>query len=217
MSASRPALEAVQALQLQSRCSLHSARLHTARRPGLCDAEALQRHHRLRVRAASASADDLPPAGCERVRLQLRKPLGLVLEMTKSGRCYIVDVLPSGSAAKDGRIVAGDELISTSALVFSRTEDYGVRGEATVGLAAPHSCAGRCGEEGDVSSPADVLRRDAGHNHSRHRDPSSACWQTAALCLYSLDAGVRARDDRYPEVRAPGQAEPLMKAAYYNQ
>ena len=41
--------------------------------------------------------------------------------------------------------------------------------------------------------------------------------QTAALCFYSLDAGVRARDDRHPEVRAPGQAEPLTKTAYYHQ
>ena len=36
-----------------------------------------------------------------------------------------MEVSPTGSAAKDGRIQAGDELISVSALVFNRTEDYG--------------------------------------------------------------------------------------------
>jgi len=31
--------------------------------------------------ATPVSAEDLPPAGCERVRLELKKPLGLVLEV----------------------------------------------------------------------------------------------------------------------------------------
>jgi hypothetical protein len=70
-------------------------------------------------------ADELPPAGCERVRLQLRKPLGLVLEANKTGSVFVVEVLPEGNAAKDGRIEAGDEVISTSAVVYDTERDYG--------------------------------------------------------------------------------------------
>lgn len=73
----------------------------------------------------TVKADDLPPAGCERVRLQLRKPLGLVLEANKSGNVFIVEVLPEGNAAKDGRVEVGDELISTSAIVYDTERDYG--------------------------------------------------------------------------------------------
>jgi len=34
-------------------------------------------------------------------------------------------VLPEGSAAKDGRITVGDELIATSAIVYTREDIYG--------------------------------------------------------------------------------------------
>ena len=71
---------------------------------------AVRRLRRVLVTHAGASddtvkADDLPPAGCERVRLQLTKPLGLVLEASKkTGSVFIVEVLPEGNAAKDGRV-----------------------------------------------------------------------------------------------------------------
>ena len=72
------------------------------------------------------SADDLTPAGCERIRLSLKKPLGIVLEQNKTSLdIFVVEVLPDGSAAKDGRIEAGDQLIATSAIVYASEEDYG--------------------------------------------------------------------------------------------
>lgn len=92
---------------------------------------AARRLRRVLVTHAGASddtvkADDLPPAGCERVRLQLTKPLGLVLEASKkTGSVFIVEVLPEGNAAKDGRVEVGDELISTSAVVYTTERDYG--------------------------------------------------------------------------------------------
>ncbi len=71
----------------------------------------LARSSRRAVRAAAApqqppaSAEDMAPAGCERVRITLRKPLGLVLESnSKTGDIFVVEVVPEGSAAKDGRI-----------------------------------------------------------------------------------------------------------------
>jgi C-terminal processing protease CtpA/Prc len=67
----------------------------------------------------------MAPAGCERIRLSLKKPLGLVLEANKAGEIYVVEVVPEGSAAKDGRIEVGDQLISTSAIVYTSEDDYG--------------------------------------------------------------------------------------------
>lgn len=72
------------------------------------------------------SADDLPPAGCARVRVALRKPLGIVLEQQRAtGRIYVVAVTPGGAADRDGRVSVGDELIATSAVVYSDSADYG--------------------------------------------------------------------------------------------
>ena len=72
------------------------------------------------------SADDLPPAGCERIRVSLKKPLGLVLEQNRATLdIFVVEVAPDGSAAKDGRIAVGDQLIATSAIVYQSEEDYG--------------------------------------------------------------------------------------------
>lgn len=77
-------------------------------------------------KAQQVSADDLTPAGCERIRVSLKKPLGLVLEQNRaSGDIFVVEVLPDCSAAKDGRIAVGDQLIATSAIVYATTEDYG--------------------------------------------------------------------------------------------
>lgn len=71
------------------------------------------------------SAEDLTPAGCERIRLSLKKPLGLVLEQNSAtGDIFVVELL-DGSAARDGRVAVGDQLIATSAIVFEREEDYG--------------------------------------------------------------------------------------------
>jgi hypothetical protein len=74
---------------------------------------------------APLSADDLAPAGCERIKVALKKPLGLVLESNKAGDIFVVEVMPDGSAAKDGRICAGDQLIATSAVVYTSEDDYG--------------------------------------------------------------------------------------------
>ena len=66
-----------------------------------------------------------PPPLCS-IRVSLKKPMGLVLEQNrKTMDIYVVEVLPEGSAAREGRIAAGDQLIATSAIVYSAEEDYG--------------------------------------------------------------------------------------------
>ncbi len=48
-----------------------------------------------------------------------------MLEPNKAGNVFIVEVLPDGAAARDGRIQVGDELIATSAVVYTTESDYG--------------------------------------------------------------------------------------------
>ena len=61
--------------------------------------------------------------------MSLQKPIGLVLEQKSTGlyrgRISVVDVRPGGAADRDGRIKVGDEVISTSAVVYTESEQYG--------------------------------------------------------------------------------------------
>lgn len=71
---------------------------------------------------------DLPPAGCSRFKVELRKPLGIVLEEDKSGNIFVAELLKDGNADKSGLLDVGDQLIATSAVVYGNNEDYqGVR------------------------------------------------------------------------------------------
>jgi S1-C subfamily serine protease len=69
------------------------------------------------------------PPGCSRYDVELRRPLGLVLEERKTGEIIVAEVQPGGHAEKLGSINTGDILISTSAYIYTRESKYG---EATV-------------------------------------------------------------------------------------
>jgi hypothetical protein len=69
------------------------------------------------------------PPGCSRYDVELRRPLGLVLEERATGDIVVAEVQASGHAEKVGSISIGDVLISTSAYIYTRESRYG---EATV-------------------------------------------------------------------------------------
>lgn len=60
--------------------------------------------------------------GVSRVRVEAKKPLGLVLE-ERWGSIFVGEVAPEGPCAEEVRV--GDELVLTSGVVFNSTEDYG--------------------------------------------------------------------------------------------
>ena len=74
---------------------------------------------------ADAEGSDTPPPGCSRYEIRIKKPLGLVLEEKKSGGIFVAEIVQDGNAAKTGLVNVGDQLISTSAMVFNGTSDYG--------------------------------------------------------------------------------------------
>ncbi|KAF8068450.1 Mpp7 [Scenedesmus sp. PABB004] len=71
--------------------------------------------------------DDQPvPPGCSRYVVELKKPLGIVLEQDKAtGVITVADVAPDGSAARTGLVAIGDQLIATSGITYGSEEDYG--------------------------------------------------------------------------------------------
>jgi predicted metalloprotease with PDZ domain len=77
------------------------------------------------------------PPGCARYTVNLSRPLGLVLE-AQGNQIVVAEVQTGGLAEREGTVKAGDILISTSGITYSRESDYGgakVRmGEARVTL-----------------------------------------------------------------------------------
>jgi hypothetical protein len=73
--------------------------------------------------ASAASADQAPP-GCSRYAVELRKPLGLVLEEDSHGSIYVAEVTEGGNADKSGLVSKGDQLIATSGYTYERETQY---------------------------------------------------------------------------------------------
>lgn len=71
-----------------------------------------------------SSANEFPPPGCTRVKVELNKPLGIVLEEAKAGNIFVAEVVGGGNAEKSGLIDVGDQLIATSAIVYGSEEYY---------------------------------------------------------------------------------------------
>eukprot|EP00252_Welwitschia_mirabilis_P028074 TRINITY_DN9966_c0_g1_i5.p1 TRINITY_DN9966_c0_g1~~TRINITY_DN9966_c0_g1_i5.p1 ORF type:complete len:205 (-),score=12.06 TRINITY_DN9966_c0_g1_i5:28-642(-) len=67
---------------------------------------------------------DLPPPGCSRVKVELSKPLGIVLEEDQSGKICVAELVKGGNAEKSGLVELGDQLIATSAVVYGNVESY---------------------------------------------------------------------------------------------
>ena len=74
--------------------------------------------------AATNSMDEFP--GCSRYSVSLSKPLGIVLEENKTtGTITVAEIVPGGSAEKDGTVGVGDILIATNGLVKTTSQTYG--------------------------------------------------------------------------------------------
>jgi predicted metalloprotease with PDZ domain len=66
-----------------------------------------------------------PPPGCSRYTVNIKKPLGLVLEQdTKTLVLRVAELSPDGAAQRAG-VGIGDQLIAVSGVVYDRTEEYG--------------------------------------------------------------------------------------------
>ncbi|BBN01704.1 hypothetical protein MPTK1_2g09630 [Marchantia polymorpha subsp. ruderalis] len=74
--------------------------------------------------ASSAEGSDLPPPGCSRVKVELSRPLGIAFEETKTGTVVVGEVISGGNAQNSGLVEVGDQLIATSAVVYSDTDEY---------------------------------------------------------------------------------------------
>jgi hypothetical protein len=64
------------------------------------------------------------PPGCSRYTVNLSRPLGLVLE-TNGSSIVVAEVQKGGLAEREGTVRAGDILISTSGITYSKESDYG--------------------------------------------------------------------------------------------
>ncbi|XP_024528233.1 uncharacterized protein LOC112345534 [Selaginella moellendorffii] len=56
--------------------------------------------------SSSSSSEDAPPPGCSRVKVELRKPLGMILEEDSAGNIFVAEVSPGGNAEKSGLVEA---------------------------------------------------------------------------------------------------------------
>ncbi|CAD7700041.1 unnamed protein product, partial [Ostreobium quekettii] len=65
------------------------------------------------------------PLGCARYQVLLSKPLGIVLEEANSSGIYVAEVVEGGNAARSGQISVGDQLISTSGVIYTTSQTYG--------------------------------------------------------------------------------------------
>lgn len=74
--------------------------------------------------------DNIPP-NCTRVSVEVKKPLGLILEEDGLGGIRVAEVIEEGNCAKTKLIQAGDKILAISAEIKTRTQDYGgVQSEA---------------------------------------------------------------------------------------
>jgi len=87
-----------------------------------------------RALALAAVPDPSGPAGPaaaaaagpgQRYTVTLKRPLGLVLEEITPGRIVVSEIIPGGNADKSGQVRVGDELVATSALVYTTRQQYG--------------------------------------------------------------------------------------------
>ena len=68
--------------------------------------------------------DNIPP-NCTRVSVEVKKPLGLILEEDGLGGIRVAEVIEEGNCAKTKLIRAGDKILAISAEIKTRTQDYG--------------------------------------------------------------------------------------------
>ncbi|KAL3677982.1 hypothetical protein R1sor_020938 [Riccia sorocarpa] len=74
--------------------------------------------------ASDAEESDLPPPGCSRVKVELKRPLGIGFAETKIGTIVVDEVIKGGNAENSGLVEVGDQLIATSAVVYSDADVY---------------------------------------------------------------------------------------------
>ncbi|GJP83072.1 hypothetical protein CLOP_g13280 [Closterium sp. NIES-67] len=74
--------------------------------------------------SAEGDSADVPPPGCSRIKIELARPLGMVLE-ERAGGIFVAEVARGGNAEAAGVVDAGDQLIATSAIVYDDSDSYG--------------------------------------------------------------------------------------------
>lgn len=110
-----------------ARQRMHYIPIHKTRKPSMFRA-VLGSNPSKNAAESSGKDFDLAPPGCSRFKVELSKPLGVVLEEDKSGNIFVAELVKDGNADKSGLVDIGDQLIATSAVVYANIEDYqGVR------------------------------------------------------------------------------------------
>lgn len=74
---------------------------------------------------SSLMDDDRVPPGCSRYTVELRKPMGVVLEEDKLSNIFVASVTEGGRAAAEGSIGEGDQLLACSGCISTRDSIYG--------------------------------------------------------------------------------------------
>ncbi|GMH32925.1 hypothetical protein BSKO_00759 [Bryopsis sp. KO-2023] len=77
------------------------------------------------VETAPSDTKDVVPPGCARYEVALNKPLGMVLEADKENNIFVAEIVPGGNAEISGKISVGDQLISTSGMMYTKGQTYG--------------------------------------------------------------------------------------------
>lgn len=67
----------------------------------------------------------VPPAGCSRYTVNIKKPLGLVLEQDTKTLVLTVASLSAEGAAERAGVGLGDQLIAVSGITYDKNEEYG--------------------------------------------------------------------------------------------
>ncbi|GHP03285.1 hypothetical protein PPROV_000204000 [Pycnococcus provasolii] len=105
---------------------LHHHHHHHARYTSSCQCASSQEGVSIETSPAttSQSSSSSSGGGGRRYKVSLKRPLGLVLEEnTSTKRIYVADIVEESNA--EGKVQVGSTLISTSAIVYGKTSDYG--------------------------------------------------------------------------------------------
>ncbi|XRB06131.1 PDZ domain-containing protein [Pycnococcus provasolii] len=104
----------------------HHHHHHHARYTSSCQCASSQEGVSIETSPAttSQSSSSSSAGGGRRYKVSLKRPLGLVLEEnTSTKRIYVADIVEESNA--EGKVQVGSTLISTSAIVYGKTSDYG--------------------------------------------------------------------------------------------
>eukprot|EP00210_Caulerpa_lentillifera_P001656 g1592.t1 len=74
----------------------------------------------------SAASEGTESFSSNRYKITIKKPLGLVLEQSfGSNLIYVESLVEGGNAESTGIVQQGDQLISTSGVIYTKEQSYG--------------------------------------------------------------------------------------------